>query len=253
MQIHRFTSYWFVITFVAFNLQACGSIQQIIQGSPTPTPTETPTLTFTPTLTPTPTLKPTPTLTSTATPNLVATQQYEAFLPLVQKYFDAGYIPSMNGTYYQLDDYSDSLAKRGNYQWATLGMNVTNFIIKSRVTMSTANKSAPETGCGIVFRTIGNFLQAVYIAQDDKAYFVVHNQINDQHYFNEIPNPAEFELILIINERYIKFYIDGKEALVYETYIDTHAGDLGFTVISGSNEDYGSRCDFKNTELWVIK
>jgi hypothetical protein len=246
MQIHRFTSYWFVI--------ACGPIQQLIQGSPTPTLTETPTLTSTPTLSPTPTPKPTSTPTSTATPNLVATQQYEAFLPLVQKYFDAGYIPSMNGTYYQLDDYSDSLAKRGNYRWDTVAGNIENFILKSHLTMSTANAYAPETGCGIVFRTLGEgVVEAVYVGQDDKVHYIVNNTISHEQYFNQISNPAEFDIILIANDRFIKFYIDGKEALVYETYIDTHAGDLGFTVISGSNEDYGSRCDFKNTELWVIK
>jgi hypothetical protein len=251
MQKHRFTIYWFVIVLVAINLQACGSIQQMIQGSPTPTPTLT--LTETPTLTPTSTPKPTSTPLPTATPNLAATQQYEAFFSLVQKYYDAKYIPSLKGKYYRLDDYSDSLAKEGNYRWATLGKKVSNFMLKSRVTMSTANKLSPATGGGIVFRTLGDFVDAVYIKQGGSAFYLTNNTSFYNQYYGGFSNPAEFDLVLIANEKNIRLYIDGKEALVYETFLDTYAGDLGFTVVSGSNDDYGSRCDFKDTELWVIK
>jgi hypothetical protein len=246
MRKYFYATPWFVIVLLAVNSLACSSIQKIIQESPTPTPTATSTLT------PTSTPKPTFTPTSTATPNLAATQQYETFLSLVQKYYDAKYIPSVEGTYQHLDDYSDSYAKVDNYRWATVGSEVRNFIIKSHVTMSTANKLSPKTGCGFVFRTLGDFVNVVFIRQDGTAHYGTNDQTFFARDYRNISNPEEFDLVLIANENNIRFYIDEKEVLVYKTFLETYVGDLGFAIVSGSDDDYGSRCDFTNTELWVI-
>lgn len=252
MRKHRFVIAGCILAFLAVTLQSCNSIQQILQGTPTPTATLTPTLTATPTLTPTSTPTPTFTPTSTATLDLAATQQYEVFFPLVQEYYAAKYISSTEGTYYRLDDYSDSLAKQGYYHWTTLGMHVRNFVLRSHVKMSTANEMSPSTGCGLAFRAMGSYTDAVYVKQGGSVFYLTNNTIWYKQYYGTFPNPAEFELVVIANETRIRVYVDGKQALVYGTFIGTYAGDLGFTVASGSNENE-SRCDFTNNELWVVK
>ena len=178
MQTHRLTLLCLTIILLGVNLQSCSSVQQMLQG--TPTFTSTATLTTTPTLTATPTLTLTPTETPspTVTPNLTATQQYENFYSIVQENYDAGYISSLNGNYFQLDDYSDSYAERGYYRWQTIGADIRNFILTSHVTMSTANHLSYGTACGFVFRVLDDFASAVFIGQEGKAFYTTNNQID---------------------------------------------------------------------------
>ena len=247
MRKHRVTKYGLVIILVFIKLQACSSIQQAPQKSPTPPFTENPTLT--------PTTTPKPPTTPTATPNTVATQQYETFFSLIQKYSDSGYIPSKAGSYHLLDNYSNSYAKDGYLQWSTLEMNVENFVIKTQITMSTANNASIRTGCGMEFReSRDNVLQTVIIQQNGKASFFQNGYKLTAQYFGKITNPEEFIFVLIANGPNLHLFIDSKQALVFEIpkSVKTLPGNLGFAVMSGSNEDFGSRCDFKNTQLWVI-
>ena len=253
MQARRFTLFYLAIILFGLNLQSCSTVQQMIQG--TPTFTSTATLTTTPTLTATPTstLTPTETPSPTVTPNLLATQQYEAFFPVVQQYFDLGYIPTLDGDFYVLDDYSDALAKKGYYSWGTMGKKVRNLIMKSHLTMLTANKASAETACGIVFRVTGDYANVVFVGQNGVAFYGTNNQTFHSSRYGISSNPAEVDLVLLVNEQNIRLFIDGEKALVYDTFLDTYVGDVGFTVLSGSNDDFGSRCTFTNNGLWVIR
>ncbi len=136
----------FVIILLGINLQACGSIQQMIQGTPTFTPTFTPTITLTPSLTPTATLTLTPIITPspTITPNLTATQQYENFISLVQKFHEAGQITTTEGDYQKLDDFSDELAMTYGYQWTPTGLDSKDFIIRADFAWEVANQKLTQ-------------------------------------------------------------------------------------------------------------
>lgn len=240
----------FIIVILGINLQACGSIQQMIQGTPTftPTITPTPTLTATATLTSTPTRTPT----STATPNLVATQKVEEFSELMKKYFDADFLATVDGQYYQLEDSNQVLAKKGYYQWTTYGVNVRNFILRTNVRMSTANKISASTGCGIVFRSVGNFVESIIFVQDGYVYYGAGKSNFNSRYYGKTDNSSTVQMVLILNEKKYEFYVDGKLALDGDSVIDPSKGDVGYAVQSGSNEDFGSQCSFTNTDLWAI-
>lgn len=45
--------------------------------------------------------------------------------------------------------------------------------------------------------------------------------------------------------------VDGKKALEYKTFLTTHPGYLGFSLILGHAE-IESQCEFTNNELWLI-
>ena len=248
--MRKYRSFVFVllILLVAMSMQACSSVQEMISGTPTSTPTITPTFTLTPSPTSTPI--PTSTNTPTATPDIVATQEYEAFLPLIDEYYTAGKISSTDGDYYRLDDYSDSLADLEHYQWATLDtIKTKNFLLKTKLTMSTANKYNANTGCGFVF-DLGYWLSGIFISQDGTASYMGNNTIYFEDSYLAFPNPAEIEVILVLSEETFMLYIDGREALVFHG--GEEKGNIGYAVISGSDEDYGSRCEFTNTQLWVM-
>lgn len=232
---------WFIVSLIAINLQACDSVQQLIQGTPTSTSTPIPTATTRPSITPSP----------TSTPNLAATQQYESVFALVQGYFKDGNVPSMNTAPIYLQDYSDSLAEDGSYQWATVGLNVKNFILSTHITMTTANSLSIRTGCGIAFRDHDRFHDIVYVQQNGKASYIFSTFKESAQYFGEVSNPAELDYVLIVKGKSVVLFIDGKQALTFDRSVEV-AGDVGFTIVSGSNEDFGSRCEFKDTVLWTI-
>lgn len=246
MQKHRSITTRFAFVILAIPLLACGFSQQILPE------TLTPTLTLTRTLTPTSTPKPTSTPRPTATANLAATQQYEEFLPLVQEYHDAKLIPSTEGNYHRLPDYSDALAQANYFQWATVGKVTRNFILRSHVKMSTENEFSASTGCGFVFRAFGDYTQAIYVKQGGSIFYLIDGTIWHKQYYKTFSNPTEFDLVFIAHETRMNIYVDGNPAFTYGTFLDTRAGDLGFTVTSGSDENE-SQCEFTNNELWVIK
>src|SRR5688500_18327869 len=74
-----------------------------------------------PAATATATPKPTSTPKPTATLDLAATQQVETFAMKAKDYFDLGYISSPDGSYDRLDEYEDSWAQIGWYQWLPTG------------------------------------------------------------------------------------------------------------------------------------
>jgi hypothetical protein len=236
---------FFIVALILVSL-ACSSAQQMIQGTPTPTLTST--LTLTPTSTSTPTFTPT----FTSTPNLTATQQVEAFLPLVQSYFDQGLIPTTDGIYRRLDDHVDSLAVENNYRWFKMGLDIRNFIIKSHITLTTADLS-PKSGCGIAFRVLEDFANVVFLAQDGNAYYMTNNEVFYNQYYGKAANPAEFDIVFVAKENKLTLYVNEKEALTYETFLETYVGDIGLTVLSASDKGFGTRCEFKDNELWVIE
>jgi hypothetical protein len=66
-------------------------------------------------------------------------------------------------------------------------------------------------------------------------------------------NPAEFEMLLVVNEENYQLHIDDKEVISGESIIDPRSGGIGFAVQSGSDEEFGSQCNFTDNDLWAIK
>ena len=242
---------------VTLYLEACSAVQQIVQGTPTPSPTITPTSTpsFTPTASPTPTLSPTP----TTTPDLTATEQFESFQPLVQEYFDNGYIPSTNGFYYPLEDFTISDASVGYFKWQSSGKQAVDFILRTHINMSTAGNASSKTGCGIAFRTLLSSFSLATVHQDGRAYFARNESGNPDQGFRgqvwgRVSNPVELDFLLVVNQNNIRLFVDGKQVLEYEDQLPPLlSSDVSFAVLAGSYEDYGSRCEFTDSELWIVQ
>ena len=242
-----YKSYFFLCCifalFLIFGLQACSFGQVSVQ--PTPTVTHTETASPTATLTLTPTITPSP----TATPNLVATQQYETFMERIQQFYEQGYILSTKGSYQHLEDYSDSYAKAEYYQWKQVVADAKSFILRSDLTMQTVNLTFPRGGCGFIIHGFDMLM----LSQKGNVYkFDPIFGVGNSNYLGESFNPWSVEIVLIYSEENAWLFVDGKEKLKANlTYPSTN--DLAFAVISGSNDDYGTRCDFKNIDFWTIE
>lgn len=63
------------------------------------------------------------------------------------------------------------------------------------------------------------------------------------------------ELILLVNGDKIYFFVNGEEVYNSSDALLTGAldsGDLTFILMSGTNKDFGTRCQMKNTDLWDL-
>ncbi|HEX5807092.1 MAG TPA: hypothetical protein VFY25_00385 [Anaerolineales bacterium] len=236
-----------LLTLLTVFVLSCGTVQQTVQMTATPAFTSTPTLTATPA----PTSTPRPT--RTKTPDIVATRQAEKFTELMQSYFSFGSVETLEGKYYSLDDYVSNLARKGYFEWAAYDLKVRNFILRTKVRMSTANNPSTSTGCGIVFRTVGDFAETIFVQQSGELNYGAGSKNFHFGYLTKFSNPAEFELVVVVNENNYQVFIDGETALKGDSMLDPGSGGIGFAVQSGSDEDFGSQCNFTENDLWAIK
>lgn len=257
----------FICLRLSLVLSACGAAAPA--ATPTATVTNTP---VPPTVTPTVTQTPTRTPKPTATPNIAVTQQYENFVALVQKIYDAGQISTMDGTYVKLDDFSDELAMGYGYRWTPTGVDAKNFIVKADFDWSVANQKN-FSGCGYVFRQEsgqyyylialdainGVFLSytkwgvsAASGANDVVNYPVTAAKKNKFPVMGSNPYHAAFTLVVSDNVAYT--YVNGDFFTEHRLKSDwlTDSGPLSSLVLTGSATDYGTRCKITNAEAWII-
>lgn len=254
-----------VVALLAFLINGCAPAVAIALTNTPPPPTSTvPPPTSTPTITLTPTKTPTP----TATPNIVATQQYEDFIAMVQKIYDAGQISTLDGKYIKLDDYSDELAMSYGYRWIPTGVNAKSFIVRADFEWEVANQKN-YSGCGYLFRQDPdpNYLgQYYYIVALDGLNGVLLSYISTDGHIparliqkRDMPdvgsNPYHAQFILVVTDTSAYTYVN--ENFLSEHKLQSNwltvSGPLSYLVLTGSDKDFGTRCKITNAELWVIE
>jgi hypothetical protein len=240
-----------VMVLIAVSL-ACSSV------NPAPKTTET-VIPGTAIATEVPTSTPLP----TATPNVAATQAYDDLYEQVKVYNDKGYISTLDGSYTPLDDFSESWAQMNWYQWWTDDRTVSNFVYSGHFSWSTASPTPEISGCGIVFGIQPN--KDHYAVFLDKSRILFLHAVSTSRYSNEVgktrgtgrvnigsPYDADFSLVVNGNHSYI--YVD--KAFVGEYTLSADSimqGNIGYTLYSGTNKDYGTKCEITDSRLWTFK
>lgn len=268
MKIQISKSVLIVCMMLTVTITACGAIAPAATATalPSATATNTELPTFTPTITLTPTKTPTP----TATPNLVATQQYDDFIAMVQKIYEAGQISTLEGTYSKLDDYSDELAMRYGYSWSPTGKSAKNFIVRADFDWEVANQKN-NSGCGYQFRredpaAENHFGEDYYLVALDGLNGVIlayhaPNYVYKAPVVNKLEkpemgsNPYHAEFTLVVNDAAVYTYVNGN--LFTEHRLRSNwlmvTGEISPMVLTGAETDFGTRCKITNAELWVIE
>lgn len=252
MKTQRIQSALAVCMILVLFLTACGA------STPPATPTVafTPTVTHTqtPTLTPTITFTPTNTPLPTATPNLAATEQYANFLPVVQKLYDGGLISTQNGHYQMLGDYTDQSNEAGRYRWNLYDEPVENFVVRADITLETAPAPASQSGCGFVFGFFDNSIhEFAFLQRNGSAIYGMGGRPFTTKYYDKLQNPAEFNMLVIAHKKEIRVFVNDKEVIKIEPGLNRdRKQQWGPAMLIGSTQDFGTRCTFKNIELWEI-
>lgn len=250
-----------------------------------PFATDTPQPTSTATCTPTATLVP------TATPNLTATSAAatsEAFFAtqragrtatavsgqatqqaedeLWSKLTNDGTITYTKGDLYYMDDLEESWAQLNWYRWWSFGFDYSDFVIASHIEWKTPeNWKYVSGGCGFVVRIKDNDNHLVVFLTpkgDAELGAMTPRGFNYQgvHWKNpDLPNyllinPAssgEADLIVVAEKEFVTAYVNGEK--IYQWYVAlTSPGDMGYTIVSGTNKDFGTNCKFTDTRVWEL-
>jgi hypothetical protein len=240
-----------LITFALF-LNACSfaSFQE-----PTATPTTTHTPVPTSTVTPTPTRTPLP----TKTPNLAATQRVDEWNAEIQGYFEKGYLHTADGSIKELGSFVEEWAQMDWYTTWLLDETVDNFVFSAHFKWSSASKTPNQSGCGFVY-AIQDDGSDYSVFLDQAGILYLRSEFN--HGFRvgrtrgtgqvKVGDPTEADFTLIVDNYYSYVLVDGEVIGEYTLpQSDPLKGEVGVSILSGTNKDYGTRCQVTDMRLWT--
>ena len=236
-------------------LSACSTAAPAPAATNTSMPQPTATNTAVPTKTSTPTRTPRPTV----TPNLAATQQMSDWQAEAQTYFDKGYLNSVDGKFKKIDDFSYEWAQLGWYDMIPVGVSATDFFISGHLKWSSAYQNADTSGCGYVFSLQKDFDHyAVFLDRSEVLFLITSDQRGRRagptrgNGHVKFGNPAEADFTVIVKDNYAYALVDGEVVGEY-TLAQSRSltGQIALSVLSGTNKDYGTRCEMTNLHVWT--
>lgn len=197
---------------------------------------------------------------STATSVVRSTQDAAGIDSLAKRLYADGAISSPDGTYTNLGDFQESWAQIGWYQWWSTNNKLENFVVHAQTNWESASLTADwfNAGCGFVFRAKDeNNHYMIYLALDGnvymKGYVDGYYREFGKGYVGDLPHiQGEADVILAVDGNQITFYVNGKKVFHREE-TEFSSGDFAFTLVSGTNKGFGTRCTMKNVELWTLK
>jgi hypothetical protein len=241
------------VIFASFVLSACGAPTPTVAAAATKVPesiTEP-----SPTIEPSPTAEPSPTVVVNPVPDKVAAN--------VQAFKDKGYIPTTDGKYVKLGDFNDTASKLGYlFHFGAILPDVDGFVYSGHLNVSTAAKTSDTSACGIFFgyNERGDF----YATLLDKSRIYTSSIDGVKHEYSELgktsgtgkvslesPFEADFTVAVYQNHAYV--LVNGEFVGEYTIPKDkSMKGGLGYGMISGTNKDYGTRCEATNASVWLV-
>ncbi len=263
MKTRKTSSLFSALLIIMFVQLACS----LSAPEPTSTPasTNTPQPTATITLTPTNTPRPSPTPRPTKTPNLAATERIEGFNAETQGYFDKGYLKTTAGKITEVDNFTYDWAQLGWYNWQQLNTKTSDFYMTAHFKWSSAFRNAEESGCGFIFAIQENGDHyAVFL---DRSGIVFLNADQTSGYSKDVgltrgtgrvkfdnpaDKPVEADFTVIVNDTYTYVIVDGEVVGEYTlAQSKILKGNLGLSLLSGTNKDYGTRCTMTDIHIWT--
>jgi hypothetical protein len=227
-------------------------------GEPTATPE--PSATDTPLPAPTKTLRPTFTPQPTSTPDTAATARYDAFYSLLEDFEGKGYITTTKGEAVDLDPFKEEWAQLGWYQWWIFDETISDFVFAAHFSWSTAHATPEISGCGFVFGIQENDDHYAVFLDKSRILFLMKRGANVYNVGRtrgvgqfSYGNPAEADFALAVKGQSAYVSVDGKTSEYTLSMDQSSAGQFGLTLLSGTNKDYGTRCEMTDVIIWTPK
>jgi hypothetical protein len=179
---------------------------------------------------------------------------------LVDDYSQKGYLPSTEGEYHHLEDFSMDFANASlTYAKRETGYEVKDFMVKAHFKWQSAIANPDPGGCGWAFRKMKNDTYLAFIDRD-WIYLGMMNSNQWTRYGKTsgnawvgLGNPAEADVALTVSKG--KAYVIINDAFASSYTLDTDyltsSGELDYIVVAGTYKDYGTRCKMTNVDLWI--
>ena len=192
---------------------------------------------------------------------LQATAQAEPLAARVAELVQAGFLTRSDGRYAQADDFSESWAQINWYQWWWTGYAPADFVVRAHFHWNSASDNANwfNSGCGFVFREeaeepYDHYL--AYLGLDGQVYIERARNgaltLLGTSYYGSLDIPeGEADFLLAVDGSRFTVYVNDVRVL---TAIDggRSEGYLNYTLVSGTNRDYGTQCDITQVEIWEL-
>jgi hypothetical protein len=168
-----------------------------------------------------------------------------------------------SGKYYTLDDYSNNGAKAKSLYRFPYDISPIEFLAITDVSWEhpTTNINKSTAGCGYSFYDDEDAGQIYYVlftldnyarlTQVRNNYWDGIAHVKDNSLNLASPNGSA-QIMLVILENRVVFAVNGK-IMIDQTVDWQSKGKFGYSLLSGTYKDYGTRCYYKNTVLLVNK
>ena len=181
-------------------------------------------------------------------------------LTQVQTLVSLGVLSTDQGQYQGLPDFDLSNALMNYYDLSLTGQEASDFVVRADASWESASQSANwwNSGCGFVFRMNAQGDHYFALIGMDGWLYLYRNQdhnltlIGRGQYGKESTSTGEANVTLAAEGNHISMLIDNQLVLsLKDSTFST--GLFGYALASGTNKDFGTRCQMKNAGLWIIK
>lgn len=203
-------------------------------------------------------------LTETAVIERLATAAAKEINEALDKLVAAGIIADKSGSYQRLDNYEAELAQINTIAQAMeFKFPLENFVLNADLSWSSASNMAnwDRSGCGFIFGDQKDgYFDFIFLSLDGYVRFYRPQPdtntiypFSERRYSGKIDRPAgEAEFLLAVVDKRVTVFINGEKVLSeYEGLLKP--GRLVYALVSGTNKGYGTRCTWKDVDLWVLE
>jgi hypothetical protein len=189
----------------------------------------------------------------------------DEFNAQAQSYFEKGYLSTSDGEIKEFDDFAYDWAQLNWYNWLPLGESASDFYLSAHVKWSSAYRNADTSGCGFIFAIQENGDHYAVFLDQSKVLFLNSDQAAGYSrqvgltrgtgrvkFDNPADSPQEADFTIIVNGTYTYVLVNnevvGEYTLAKSKIL---RGDIGLSLLSGTNRDFGTRCEMSNIHVWT--
>lgn len=184
----------------------------------------------------------------------------------VQRLVSEGYLTQGNGYFEPLLDFFREWAQINWYQWYPTGKAPADFVVRAEVVWQSASDKANwfNSGCGFVFRetpregsdtALNHYLAylgldgVVYMSRQTNSQFL---ELGQAKYGTVDVPEGRAHIMLAVQGDQFHFFVNDQHVLTRQDGALT-AGNLNYTLLSGTNRDFGTRCEMTQVGLWWLQ
>ena len=173
---------------------------------------------------------------------------------------ESGLLTRTKGKIINLPDFEKEWAQINWYTFRRTGQSPADFIVRADASWESASDKANwwDSGCGFVFREkdVDNhylaYLDMNGFAHLDRVRNGSGTHLGRSNISYPLEKPADSANIMLAAEgNNIYFFVDGY-LMLFRQDMSFSEGDLSVTLLSGTNKDFGTRCQMTNIELWEL-